>query len=310
MVATTNDGKIAGRTQPGRYTDLFIILSCGILFGCLSGIPELFSFHLNGFPGWFFGGLRLILGIAFVLYIPGYLLQSVFFSHNNELDMIERVGLSLGLSVALVTLLTLLINALPWGLRPWPILIGQFSLILVLILVTIVARKILPGDQAHIPQGLPNLSKWWTSLRSGERNVMLIMAGALFIAIITAAWIFLTPSPNQYMTEFYILGQEGLAEDYPREMIMGQILTITTGITNREGITSTYSIQIKSNDQVIGQAGPITLENKATWEQAVEFTVAKVGDDQQITFILYREGQPTPYRTLQLWINVKPAQAP
>ena len=140
--------------------------------------------------------------------------------------------------------------------------------------------------------------------------MMLVTAGMIGLALFIAAWIFLTPSTNELMTEFYILGQEGLAEDYPREVTAGQVVTITTGITNREGSTSTYNIQIKSSDQVIGQAGPITLENKATWEQAVEFSVPKVGDDQQITFILNREGQPSPYRTLQLWINVKPAQAP
>jgi uncharacterized membrane protein len=276
----------------------------------LIGLSELITINSTNPFYWILGGIRLLMGIPFVLYVPGYLLQGLFFPLQSDLDSVERVGLSLGLSVALVSLLALLINALPWGLRPWPIIIGQLSLIVVLMVVTAIVRRLMPVGQVYSPQVRPRLSLWWKDLGTSEKRVMVVMAGALLFAVITAAWIFLKPSSDKFMTEFYMLGQEGLAEDYPREIIAGQVVTITTGITNREGVTSTYHLQVKLGDQVIGQASPITLENNATWEQPVEFSIPIVGDDQQAMFILDREGKPSPYRTLRLWIKVTPTETP
>ena len=254
--------------------------------------------------------VRLLLGLIYVLYIPGYALQLFLFPRKEELDPTERIALSFALSGVIIPPIVLILNWSPWGIRLWPIVISLSIIILASMIGATIRQRLLRVDESTDPKPRPGLRKWWAEQERGNRVVYIILSVILATAFVTAFSILATPKPAERFTEFYILGQERLAEDYPREMIMGQILTITTGITNREGITSTYSIQIKSNDQVIGQAGPITLENKATWEQAVEFTVAKVGDDQQITFILNREGQPAPYRTLQLWINVKPAQAP
>jgi uncharacterized membrane protein len=290
----------------GRYGDLFLLMISGIILSCLIGLSKLFPIDTYTPISWIILIVRLLLGLPFVLYIPGYLLQGLFFPQRADLDRIERIGLSLGLSVALITLLALLLNALPWGLSSPAILIGQGGMTLLLILLTVIVRWFQPVDQVYIPNINPHLNRWWSSLGMSEQNMMVVMAGALFLASLTAAWILLVPSKSQYMTEFYILGQEGLAEDYPREIIAGQTITITTGITNREGTISTYNILVKAGEQILGQAGPITLADQAAWEQPVKFIAPTAGDDQQIMFLLEREGQQSPYRSLQLWVNVKP----
>jgi uncharacterized membrane protein len=293
-----------------RYGDLLLFLVSGVILGYLIGMGRQFPINTGSLISWLVLGGRLLLGLPFVLYIPGYLLQGLFFSLRSDLDSIERIGLSLGLSVALVTLLALLLNALPWGLSSAAILIGQGGLIILMMLVTVLVRWSQPSLQVYIPDVHPHLGRWWSGLGITEQRMMVVMAGALFLSLLTAAWIFLVPSSNQHMTEFYILGQEGLAEDYPRAITAGQTISITTGITNREGKISTYNIQVKLADQVIGQAGPITLEDEAIWEQPIKFSIPTVGDNQQVVFILEREGKPSPYRTLWLWINVGSAKAP
>ncbi len=65
--------------------------------------------------------LRWILGSFFVLFIPGYVTIEALFPKGRELDVIERVALSLGLSLALVPLIGLLLNFTPWGIRLEPI---------------------------------------------------------------------------------------------------------------------------------------------------------------------------------------------
>ena len=46
--------------------------------------------------------LRIIFGLIYLLFLPGYILCWVIFPNNSEIDSVERVGLSFGLSIPLV----------------------------------------------------------------------------------------------------------------------------------------------------------------------------------------------------------------
>jgi uncharacterized membrane protein len=151
---------------------------------------------------------------------------------------------------------------------------------------------------------------WWAKKARGYRVVYIILAATMAVSILTAFSILVMPKPAENYTEFYILGSEGLAESYPREIAAGQVITVTTGIINHESDISFYHILIIIGDKVVGQAGPLVLEDTASWEQPMQFSVPTVGDDQQVIFTLERNGHPSPYRTLRLWINVKPPKAP
>lgn len=254
--------------------------------------------------------IRLVLGLIYVLFIPGYTFQLALFPSTIDLDNTERIALSFALSGAIVPPIALFLNWLPWGIKLWPVVISLSVFILVCLVIATIRFLLLPAGERLEPKTRLTLRTWWAGLERQYRVVYIILVAVLATASLTAVSILVMPKPAEYFTEFYILNQEGLAEDYPRESAANQVISVTTGITNREGSISTYNIQIKLNDQVIEQAGPITLKDDATWEQPVEFSVPTAGDDQQILFILNREGQPSPYRTLRLWINVKPAGTP
>ena len=68
--------------------------------------------------------LRIILGLPFVLFFPGYTLIAALFPRRTTLDSIERVALSFGLSIAAVPLIGLILNYTPWGIELEPILIS------------------------------------------------------------------------------------------------------------------------------------------------------------------------------------------
>ena len=53
--------------------------------------------------------LRVILGSAFVLFLPGFVWSYVFFE-KGKIDEIERIALSFGLSIALVPLAVFWLN--------------------------------------------------------------------------------------------------------------------------------------------------------------------------------------------------------
>lgn len=55
--------------------------------------------------------LRVIFGSVFVLFLPGFCWTFLFFD-KEEIDIIERVALSFGLSIALVPLMVFYLNYL------------------------------------------------------------------------------------------------------------------------------------------------------------------------------------------------------
>lgn len=73
---------------------------------------------------------RYVFGSVFVLFLPGYSLIRALFG-SKELDDIERFALSVGLSLALVPMASLLLNYTPWGIRTTPVTFCLLALTLV-----------------------------------------------------------------------------------------------------------------------------------------------------------------------------------
>jgi uncharacterized membrane protein len=295
------------QAAPG-YRDRLLALAGGLLLGLLIAQGELLPALSNPL----FAVLRTLLGLAYVLYAPGYLLQALFFPRRDDLDGIERAGLSLGLSVALVPLLALLLDALPWGLRLWPIVLGQGGLVLFLALAVALVRRFQPPGEAYAPDLRPDLRGWWRTLEKGERRLMLAMLAALLFAGSAAAYIFLVPSEAEFMTEFYVLGKEGLAEDYPRQAAVGEPLTVTMGVTNRERTAMSYRVEIwvqngwdETRRQQVGALGPFELPAGETVEAPLAWAMPWAGEDQRVDVLLFAGEGAEPYRRLRLWVNVK-----
>jgi len=82
----------------------------------------------------YFSSLRAILGLIYVLFLPGYVVVRCFF---KEVDWIEKAALSFGLSIALVILSVMFSNML----FKIPITaITNFLVILVVMIITIVVK--------------------------------------------------------------------------------------------------------------------------------------------------------------------------
>jgi len=92
----------------------------------------IFTIPENAFPLVY---ARYILGSIFVLWLPGYTFIKALFptkvpiqTGSEDLDKIERVALSMGMSIALVPITGLLLNYTPWGIRITPITISLLAL--------------------------------------------------------------------------------------------------------------------------------------------------------------------------------------
>ena len=79
--------------------------------------------------------VRNVLGIIFVLILPGYAFIKALFpatlpfkTSSENLDNIERIALSIGMSLALVPIVGLILNYTPWGIRLTPVTLSLLAL--------------------------------------------------------------------------------------------------------------------------------------------------------------------------------------
>lgn len=98
-------------------------------------VATVFTIQEDFYP-WVY--IRYVLGTIFVLWLPGYSFIKALFStqvpiklSTETLDTIERIALSLGMSLALVPIVGLLLNYTPWGIRLTPIVLSLLALTIV-----------------------------------------------------------------------------------------------------------------------------------------------------------------------------------
>jgi uncharacterized membrane protein len=116
-------------------------------------------------------------------------------------------------------------------------------------------------------------------------------------------------------TEFYILGPDGTAENYPTDYVLGENRTIIIGIINHEQKPVNYTMEVRLENTSLPLSDiwkNICLGNNETLEKAVAITPPFEGTNMNLQFLLYNndrkdmleESVSLPYRDLHLWINV------
>ena len=103
-----------------------------------------FTISQNWYP---LSYVRNVLGVIFVLFLPGYAFIKAFFpmkvpikTSSKNLDTIERLALSIGGSIALTPLVGLILYYTPLGIGPTPITLSLLALTAVFATVA-VARE-------------------------------------------------------------------------------------------------------------------------------------------------------------------------
>jgi len=98
-------------------------------------VATVFTIQEDFYP-WVY--IRYVLGAIFVLWLPGYSFTKALFPtqvpiklSTETLDTIERIALSLVMSLALVPIVGLLLNYTPWGIRLTLIVLSLLALTIV-----------------------------------------------------------------------------------------------------------------------------------------------------------------------------------
>ena len=250
---------------------------------------------------------RALLGLVFVLFFPGYCLQVAAFPARADLDGKERLALSFGLSLVLLPILALVLDRLPWGITLWSVMIGLLALVLLFTVIAGIRKSRLPEAEQYRPLESFNPFASWRSLERGFKVAYLLLALTVVSFGFTAYSILTTPKPAERMTEFWMLGSGGKAESYPFRLEAGRPAEITLGIRNLEEGPHSYRIEAVDGQGPVGSAGPFDLPVGESLETQMTLTPQETGEDVQLTFHLFRDSDPTPYRTLRLWVTVQPS---
>ena len=157
--------------------------------------------------------IRNILGVPLVLFLPGYSLIAALFPANCDIDGIERIALSFGLSIAVVPLIGLGLNFTPWGIRLLPALISLSVFTFVMCEIAYLRRaKLSESDAFKVPFGKMILSLRAEILEKPEsrldKALTVFMIFSILLSVTTLVYIILIPKEGEHFTEFYILGPE------------------------------------------------------------------------------------------------------
>jgi uncharacterized membrane protein len=277
--------------------------------------------------------LRVVFALPVVLFIPGYALIAALFPGSDEIDLIERIALSFGLSIAVVPLTGLVLNYTPWGIRLDPIVIALMILTVALILIAQFRRALLSEDQQYafpaqvLVQGVRD--EFFSSGGSRtDRILSLILLVAIVSAIGTTIFVIVVPKEGEKFTEFYILGEKKMAADYPDRLNIGEKYPMYIGIGNHEYRNVSYSVEThmmtmnfdeETNtstilNMVLLDRTSVNLSHNQSVITPYNLTTPGVGYNR-VEFLLFNESVPgtnvsrmdrinASYRDLHLWVKV------
>ncbi len=249
--------------------------------------------------------VRILIGVPFILFFPGYTLVCALFPRNPELDGIERVALSIGLSIAVVPLLGLVLNYTPFGIRLYPVLVSLFAFTFLMSVATVYRRKKLNVEARFAPSFSVSVPQWGEMNRLDKSLSMGLVMGVVVSGVLLFSFV-AAPRVGEKFTQFYVLGPGGKIEGYPSNLTLGENGPVILGVTNHEYEEANYSIFIRLGNETIGTIENIRLIHEDTWEENFTFVPQKVGEKMKLEFLLFINDRVDPYRSLQLWIKVNP----
>jgi uncharacterized membrane protein len=239
--------------------------------------------------------VRLPLGLLAVLGLPGWSIGLAVFPAGRALDIAERLALSCGLSLATASICALALQQVAGGIPPTFLILTITGCT---VLATIVAWfRVAPSRTESGSAG----GQWrlaphhWSPT---ARRQLLVLGGAVLVVGVALGWGLQPPR----LTEFFLLGPDGLAGDYPRVARSGEPITILVGISNHERVPERYTVRVEVLGQPLALAGPLQVAPDETMEQPLTFALPGVRGESEVQVFLLRDGASEPYRQLRLWV--------
>lgn len=242
--------------------------------------------------------LRLPLGLVMTLILPGYAASMALFP-PGELRAVERAALAFSLSLAMIVVGAPLLDALPVGIAPAPLIAWVAASTLVATGAAWWRRQRARAAAKPAPDGaVPGPRRDQTTRRQ-------LLVGGLGILAISAVVMLansFAPQPSR-ATEFFIVSPNAPAS-LPTEVTVGVPTSIGLGIANRETGPRQFRVVVRLGSTELVAAGPISVAPGETWLGSAQVAFPVATDDQVIRFLLYEGESAEAFRSLSLQLDV------
>jgi uncharacterized membrane protein len=299
---------LSDKRRPGKsYSAFFKLIPADLtLVGVwlAAGIMAIYVPLLDVTP------VRFVFVLPVLLFIPGYCLISALFPKDGDINLTERLVLSIGLSIAVVPIIGLGLNFTPWGIRLDPLVLSLTLFTLVMMVVTFYRRSLLPFEERFsMPfSGIAGTIRE-EIFPAGSSRVDRLLGAALvlgiLITILVTVFVISVPREGEKFTEFYVLGKNRTAANYPALSIVGQNYSMFVGIGNHEYRDTSYTIETwlmrtefdnVTNTSLITAMDPndrlsLSLTHNETRIIPYNLSVKKTGYTR-IEFLLFDENVP------------------
>jgi uncharacterized membrane protein len=263
-------------------------------------IPLVLSIPLALMVLFDFGGIvRNVLGLPFILFCPGYLLSLALFPAYEDVDSIERISFSFGLSIIISLLLGLILPFMSWGISLYPIVLAVSYFVMIITPVAVYRRSRL----AYVNRFFIDLdieAPDWGEMSGMKKALSLALAAAIILTIGSITYMAAKPKIVEKSTEFYVLTPDG----YPSPLTVGEKYEVKFGIVNHEDRTVTYNVEVRANGFWKNSAGPFELKQGKKTEAPISFTIYQPYDNIKMEFLLFKDGEIEPYHTFDLPVKV------
>lgn len=280
-------------------------------------------------PGVSASPLRVLVGLPFLLFLPGYALVAALFPEagpgvdggaeegwpgtSGRIDGVERAALSFGLSLAVLPVVGLALHFTPWGIRLVPVL-AALSLV-TLGLVAVAARRrrqLSAAERFAVPY-----RDWLAAARADlfapatrtDAALNVVLAVSLVTAAAFAGYAVAVPKETERFTEFYVLTEdeagELVAEGHPTSLAVGEPTSFVLGVENHEHEPVTYAVVVRLQDVRVGADNRTVVEREAeldrfrvdlghdeAWQEPYAVVPPFAGERLRLQFLLYRGDVP------------------
>jgi uncharacterized membrane protein len=141
-----------------------------------------------------------------------------------------------------------------------------------------------------------------------DKALTAVLVLSILLSIAMVAYVIAVPKQGEKFTEFYILGADGKADNYPVSYNLSESKPVIVGIANHEQRNVRYDLIISLNDSVLDDTiyrENMTIADSQMWEKPINVTLGRNGTNMVLEFLLYADGNMTaPYHECHLWVNV------
>lgn len=250
----------------------------------------------NPWPG-------VLLGVPFLLFSPGFTLLAALSPKRGPMGNTERLILSFVLSIAVTAFLGLGLNYTGFGITAISVAVTVSLFIYLASVIAWIRISFLPYEDRAVLDFRVNIKT------RGAGPMDTILTGIMIVIVVatltSTIYYAAASKETERFTQFYLSEANGTGSYYPDEMSIGDTGEVKLSIANHEGALVSYRVRVYVEDTMTDEIGPLVLGDGEEWQGLARFSPRQPGEDQEVEFRLFRDGNSRPYlESLYIWVDV------